>query len=220
MTLSSEELFAMTSLAKHLIQMSGCQLLLSQLYHQLILPGQLLKLCMGVRLLLSLRKLKSHNCKQVAIAVTQILGKELLSYTMSQSKEILMAFKWESVEAFEKDSYPEAPQPDKYDFQKVKAVHKLVKAEKDEDAKKCGMPHAGVPSHCTYLQRWKQWRDFHALYYHMHPDYTTQMVHDLVMGRLKLCKLLKDIETNMAKDVSKHLVKVRRSARRQSCSNN
>ena len=154
------------------------------------------------------------NCKQVAIAVTQILGKELLSYTMSQSKEVLMAFNWESVEAFEKDSYPEAPQPDKYDFQKVKAVHKLVKAEKDEEAKKCGMPHAGVPSHCTYLQRWKQWRDFHALYYHMHPDYTTQMVHDLVMGRLKLCKSLKDIESNMAEDVAKHLVKVRKERKK------
>jgi hypothetical protein len=128
------------------------------------------------------------SCKQAVLAVVEILGKELLPYTMPQSREELEAFNWDDVRSGDRSTYPEAPQPDAADFSVVKAVHKLSKEAKDKSARAIGMPHAGVPHYITYLQKWKRWRDIHAVYRTLYPKESIQMITDRVTFDLKNCK--------------------------------
>jgi hypothetical protein len=155
------------------------------------------------------------SCKQAVIAVTKILGKDLLPYTMPQSLGELEKFDWDNVVIGDRGTYPEAPPPDDADFAVVKAVHKLSKDEKDAAAIRIGMQHSGVPSYVTYLQKWKQWRDIHAIYQTMFPKETIQTTHDRVVVSLKGCRAVAGMLTAIDEDIKKFLAARKRAKKKK-----
>jgi hypothetical protein len=114
-----------------------------------------------------------HSVKAV---VVEILGYNMLQYTMPQTATNIAAFNWSNVIPGQKETYlkGESPTPDK--FAKVQGVHSQVKKEKGEEARAMHMPKSGVQSYTTYKQRWQFWRDIFALYRHMNPTMPLQTV--------------------------------------------
>ena len=151
--------------------------------------------------------------KHVIVAVTEILGKDLLEYSLPQTPEEINAFDWNVVVPGRSETYPIAKQPEPHEFAKVKAIHDMVAEERNKEAAKIGRPNGGTLSYCTYQQRWKQWRDIHATYRYMNPGYTLQMVADLVAANLKLCQSVHAQETKMAEDVHTHIGKLKAANR-------
>jgi hypothetical protein len=131
--------------------------------------------------LMATRPAAIFSCKQAVVAVCYILGKELLSYTMPQTADELNAFDWDTVVPGDTSTYPHAPPPPKADFDVVKAVHGLSKAEKDAEAVLLGMTHSGAPSYASYKQKWKMWRDIHAIFRTMNPQETLATCHNRVL---------------------------------------
>lgn len=155
------------------------------------------------------------NCKQAVVAVTEILGKELLEYTMPQSREELEAFNWDDVKSGDKSTYPEAPQPDDADFAVVKAVHTLSKDAKDKAAQALGMPHAGVPSYITYLQKWKKFRDILAVYRTMYPKESIQTSYDRAVISLRYCRAEAAMLVALDQDINKFLADRKRAKKKE-----
>ena len=93
------------------------------------------------------------KCEFAVRAVTEILGVDMLEYSMPQTSETLAAFDWEAVVAGRIDTYPQGESPTDTQFSKVRSVHTLVKEEKDAQAQAMGLPKSGVQSYCTYKQR-------------------------------------------------------------------
>ena len=137
------------------------------------------------------------RCRFAVGAVTDILSVDMNEYSMPQTEEDLKAFDWDSLVPGRKDTYPQGTPPTDNDFAKVKAVHGIVREEKDKEARVRGLPKSGVQSYCTYKQRWKQWRDICAVYRHMEPIMELPTVAALIMGRLKLCNSLTAIDEIM-----------------------
>jgi hypothetical protein len=153
--------------------------------------------------------------KYVMTAVVQILGKNLLEYMMPQSQDQLKDFDWNQVVPEGPQTYPQPVQPDPADFAKVKAIHRLVQEEQTEKAKAIGLPSGGIQSYSTYLQRWQQGREIHAIYRAMNPEYSLQMVADLVAAQLKLCKSLAKQYDVIKDDIFAHIQKLKNANRKR-----
>jgi hypothetical protein len=141
------------------------------------------------------------GCKQVVWSVILILGKELLSYTRPQSVDDLKAFDWNTVVIGDPKTYPQAPPPPKEDFDQVRAVYTLAKVHWDKEAKKIGMNKSGVPTYTSFLQKWKLWRDYHAIYRTMYPMDTLGTSHDRFTisckSRTSAAAMLEAVEQDM-----------------------
>jgi hypothetical protein len=155
-----------------------------------------------------------YHCLQAVIAVTLILGKALLSYIMPQPNQLLEEFNWDKVVVGDSTTYPEAPTPSKSDFEVIKAVHKLSKAQKDNEARRNGVPRSGVPGYESYLQKWKICRDIHAIYRTMYPKDTIVTTHDRVLASLKYCNSVEKMMQAVEEDIKKFLA-ARKVARKK-----
>jgi hypothetical protein len=147
--------------------------------------------------------------KYAVIAVTKILNRDLLAYAMPQTEADLTAFDWEGVVPGRYDTYPKAPQPAQSDFDLVHAVHSEVKKGKDARAQAVGLVKSGVQAYNTYKQKWKYFRDFMAVYRHLHAGESLPFVDNMATFRLKLCKSQEAMEAAMTQDVRKFLLKRR-----------
>ena len=156
-----------------------------------------------------------YNCKQVVTAIVKILGKELLSYTMPQSTDDLKAFDWNTVVVGDSSTYPKAPAPKPADFKKIRIVFLWEKDRKDKEAQDQGAPHAGVPSVITLRQRWKTWRDSHAVYRTMYPEETLQMIADRVTIALKASNSEANMEERITEDIRKYIQSRKRATKKR-----
>lgn len=153
------------------------------------------------------------KCRFAVKAVTDILGVDFLNYSMPQGDEL--DCDWDDVIPGRKDTYPTGKDPTESEFATVRSVHALVKGEKDEEAKRMGLPKSGVQSYITYKQRWKQWRDIFGVYGRMNRGMDLKVLDDLVMGRLKLCKSIGEIDEMIAEDIKKYKAKLYRESRKR-----
>lgn len=155
------------------------------------------------------------RCRWAITAVADILGVDMLQYSMPQTTQELQEFNWDNVIVGHWDTYPEAKDPTKEEFQTVKAVHAAVKEEKDKEARQAGLPKSGVQSYCTYQQRWKQWRELLAVFRAMNPIAELSLVDSIAMGCLKLCKSEEKMRAAVDDEVKKHVAKLKRAAAKQ-----
>ena len=155
------------------------------------------------------------RCMFAVTAVCEILDVDMLSYVMPQTIEELRAFDWDRVVPGVKETYPQGTQPSDLEFEKVRTVHQVVKAEKDAEARAVGLPKSGVQSYITYKQRWKQLRDIAAVYRHICPVYTLSTTMDQMKAELKLCTSMQAIEDVLKDTIKKHLAKRKREERKR-----
>ena len=154
------------------------------------------------------------NCMQVMHAVTKSLQVDFVEYSVLD-KEKLEAFDWDDAVPGEPDTYPTAPQPPKQDYDRVRGVHAICKAEKDAEAQKLGLPHGGCGSYNMARQRWKTWRDLHAIYGSMYPNETKQMICDRVKISHKMAKSMNEIEAKIVEDMTKFIQARKRLQKKQ-----
>jgi hypothetical protein len=155
-------------------------------------------------------------CLYVMTAVTKILGVDLLQYSMPQTEEELRNFNWKDVDWNNLDTFPKARDPTALDFEKVRTVHEMVKAEKDAQARACGGERSSVQTYGSYRARWKQWRDYFAVYRWMYSTFDLGVTYAALMGDLKMCRSKNHIECTIKAAVKKHIDKLRREMYKQS----
>lgn len=154
------------------------------------------------------------RCEFAVTAVTDILGVDMMQYSCPQTDDDIQSFDWESVVVGRRDTYPIGIQPTELEFEKVRSVHRLVKDEKDKQARAMGQPKSSVQSYITYKQRWKQWRDICAVYKHMNPAMALNTLHDLLKVQLKMCNSMHLLEEVMHEDMKKFIAKQRRETKK------
>jgi hypothetical protein len=154
-------------------------------------------------------------CLYVIQAVTKILGVNMLQYSMPQTEEELLNFNWTEVVWENMDTFPEALDTPAADFEKVRTVHQIIKTEKDAQARALGGGRSSVQSYSSYRARWKQWRDYFAVYRWIYPTCAREVVYDAVMADLKLCKSKEAIEATIKQAVKKHVEKLKRDMYKQ-----
>ena len=148
-------------------------------------------------------------------AVCDILGLDMLQYSFPQTMGEINNFNWNAAKPDDKSTYPTGIQPSDEEFEKVRSVHKLVKGEKDEEARSCGRPKSGVQSYITVKQKWKLWRDICALYRMMNPALARHVLLDLITAELKLCKSMQELERALEVAVKQHIERLKRQARKR-----
>ena len=155
------------------------------------------------------------RCIFAVNAVCDILGVDMLSYVIPQTIDELHAFDWEKVVPGVKKTYPQGTQPTDLEFEKVRTVHQIVKAEKDAAARAVGLPKSGVQSYITYKQRWKQLRDIASIYRHICPAYTLPVTVDQMKADLKLCTSMQEFDDVLKDVIKKYLAKRKRKERKR-----
>ena len=155
------------------------------------------------------------RCHCAVKAVTDVLGVDMLEYSMPQTQEELDEFDWDNLTPGRKETYPTVSQPSEEDFEKVRSAHQFVKKEKDTQARAMGLPKSGVQSYCTYKQRWKQWQDLCAVYRHINQAVDLSLVQTIMAGRLKLCNSLNAIDDVVQEDLVKYINKCKREAKKE-----
>jgi hypothetical protein len=148
--------------------------------------------------------------KFAIIAVTDILGVDLLEYSMPQAQADFDQYNWDRAEIGRFDTYPKAPQPDQKHFDIVSQIYKQLKDQKEAEVAAAGFSgRSAFQSYITYKQKWKLWRDLMAVYRHMQPDAPLADVEATARFRLKLCGSRGEIEFKVQEDVGKFLKKRR-----------
>jgi hypothetical protein len=145
------------------------------------------------------------HCKQSALAVALILGKELLAYTMPQSVEFLESFDWGKVIVGNYTTYPVAPSPTASEFAVVKVVHKECKAGKDAEARANGIPRSGAPGYESVTQKLRTFRNHHAVYRTMYPKEDIHTIHDRVLIALKGCNSVAHMQVVVDEEITRFL---------------
>ena len=143
-------------------------------------------------------------------AVCRILDiPEMLEFYFPQTPDEISDFDWDEVTAGFPKTYPIGKKPTAAQFKIVEAIYLLVVAELDVKARQAGMPRSGATTYVTFKARWKEWRDYCAVYRHLNPGMTLQAVYDLMAYELKLLGSKEKIDQKVSDNIMKHLHKLR-----------
>lgn len=157
-----------------------------------------------------------YKMDYVMQAVADACDKDKLEMSFPQTPELLGDFNWDTVLIGRTETHFSGTTPEKEICKQVRAVHKAVKDEKDEEARARGLPKSGVQAWTTYAQRWREWRDLCAVYRSMYPDETKQMVCDQIKSQCKMLTSIDKIYTDaVAIEVKKHIDKMKRDDRKR-----